>query len=236
MTQHPDLFAALAAPFADREVKVRVQAGRELHYVTARTVMNRLDTVLGPENWWDEYVPAEHSVLCRLSIRLPEGGVLTKCDAGAYAGLADQGTDDKSGYSDAFKRAAVKFGCGRYLYRDGVAEFVREDGEPIQSTAAPEAEPRAFEPPAPRQAAAPAGDGPVPRSGRGLFAWLKDQEQKHEVVLLRYMNNWGKLHEFPARIVDWDAEQVAQAHAEAVRKLRALLPDPAESQVEALAN
>ena len=105
MTQHPDLFAALAAPFDPSEVKVRSQTGRQLHYITARTAMNRLDNVLGPENWWDEYSPSENSVLCKLTIRLPDGSTLTKCDAGGYAGMADQGDDDKSGYSDAFKRA-----------------------------------------------------------------------------------------------------------------------------------
>src|SRR3954470_9307641 len=126
MTQHPDLFAALAAPFEPHEVKVRSTAGRQLHYITARTVMNRLDNVLGPENWWDEYSPNENSVLCRLTIRLPDGSTLTKSDAGGYAGMADSGDDDKSGYSDAFKRAAVKFGVARYLYRDGVPTFVQE--------------------------------------------------------------------------------------------------------------
>jgi hypothetical protein len=54
MTQFPDLFAALAAPFADKEVKQRSQAGRQFRYITARNAMNRLDSVLGPENWWDE--------------------------------------------------------------------------------------------------------------------------------------------------------------------------------------
>jgi hypothetical protein len=54
MTQHPDLFAALAAAFDPDEVKHRSQGGRQLEYVTARTVMNRLDDVLGPENWWDD--------------------------------------------------------------------------------------------------------------------------------------------------------------------------------------
>ena len=126
MTQHPDLFAALAAPFERDEVKVRSQTGRQLHYITARTVMNRLDNVLGPENWWDEYVPGENCVLCELTIRLPDGSTLTKADAGGYAGMADSGDDDKSGFSDAFKRAAVKFGVARYLYRDGVPAFVRE--------------------------------------------------------------------------------------------------------------
>ena len=89
--------------------------------------MNRLDDVLGPENWWDDFVPLEHSVICRMTIRLPDGTILTKCDAGGYAGLADPGDDDKSGFADAFKRTAVKFGVGRYLYRDGIPRFASEE-------------------------------------------------------------------------------------------------------------
>jgi hypothetical protein len=54
MTQFPDLFAALAAPFEAHEVRTRTQGTRQVHYITARTAMNRLDSVLGPENWWDE--------------------------------------------------------------------------------------------------------------------------------------------------------------------------------------
>src|SRR5436190_5626909 len=127
MTQFPDLFAALAAPFENHEVKLRnAPGGRQLAYITARTAMNRLDTILGPENWWDEYVPGENSVLCRLTVRLPDGSTLTKADAGGYAGMTDSGDDEKSGFSDAFKRAAVKFGVGRYRYRDGVPRFVQE--------------------------------------------------------------------------------------------------------------
>src|SRR5262245_19956177 len=103
MTKFPDLFAALAAPFDPQEVKLRVApGGRQLHYITARTAMIRLDNVLGPENWWDEYIPATHSVQCRLTVRLPDGSTVTKCDVGGNAGMADPGDDDKSGYSDAF--------------------------------------------------------------------------------------------------------------------------------------
>lgn len=123
MTRYPDLFTELCAEFSPHEIKQRKQAGRVMDYVTARTVMNRLDEVLGPENWHDEYTPGEHSVLCKLTIILPDGSKLTKCDAGGYAGMADEGDDDKSGYSDAFKRAAVKFGVGRHLYKDGVPCF-----------------------------------------------------------------------------------------------------------------
>jgi hypothetical protein len=243
MTQFPDLFAALAAPFDPQQVRSRSQANRQVSYITARTAMNRLDDALGPENWWDEYHPGENSVLCRLTIRLPDGSTLTKADAGGYAGMPDQGDDDKSGFSDSFKRAAVKFGVGRYLYRDGVPSFARE-AEP--GPAAPARPPK---PPAP--AGAPAIEGHVkekglwgngrgqtsgttaPRSGRALFAWIKEQEQRHEVGLLQHINAWAKLQDFPGRMVDWGAELVNQGYAEAVRKLRSAPAGHPEAPEEA---
>jgi hypothetical protein len=230
MTQHPELFEALAAPFGAAELKNRPQAGKQMPYVTARTIMNRLDEVLGPENWWDEYVPLEHSVICRMTIRLPDGTTLTKSDAGGYAGLADPGDDDKSGFADAFKRTAVKFGVGRYLYRDGVARFSRE--EPKRSTQVmPAAAPERPSGPAvgmkptdsPAPAARKADDGTsTPRTGRALFAWTKEQDGRFEYGLLKHLNAWAKSQDFPVRMVDWDAEQVARAHAEAHRRLRGL--------------
>lgn len=237
--QFLDLFAALAAPFAPHEVKTRQQGGRNLSYITARTAMNRLDEILGPSNWWDEYVPSDHSVLCKLTIRLPDGSTVTKADAGGMAGMSDQGDDEKSGYSDAFKRAAVKFGVSRYLYRDGVPEFVRErvggfDSQPSHQTAPPpqRSYQQDYPPPQrpqgpqpqqrPQQSQPQQRDGQwdrPPGSGRALFAWIKDMGTQHGVGLLDYMNKWGKLQDFPGRIVDWQGEQVTLAHREAVRKL-----------------
>jgi hypothetical protein len=228
MTQHPDLFAALAAPFDPSELKLRSQAGRQLPYVTARTIMNRLDEVLGPENWWDDFVPLEHSVICRLTIRLPDGTVLTKCDAGGYAGLADPGDDDKSGFADAFKRTAVKFGVGRYLYRDGVPRFAR-DG--LKGSAEFEPEPLEAVAPLTSLSAAPSTapsaratqEGPAsPHTGRALFAWTKEQDKRFEYGLLKHVSEWAKREEFPARMVDWSSEQVAQAYSEACRRVRAI--------------
>ncbi len=239
MTQFPELFSAMGASFEQHEVRVRSQAGRQLSYITARTAMNRLDSVLGPENWWDEYVPGETSVVCKLTVRLPDGATLTKSDAGGYAGMADQGDDDKSGFSDAFKRAAVKFGVGRYLYRDGVPSFVRDQDPTTASPAsAPSAEPSPAPPEAPpangaRNSASP---GAPPRSGRALFAWTKDQEQKHQVGLLKYLNGWAKLQDYPGRMVDWDHDQVNHAYGEACRKLQAHSSNHAEEYEEALAN
>jgi hypothetical protein len=253
MTQYPDLFAALAAPFEAHEVKSRNAGGRQVHYITARTAMNRLDGVLGPENWWDTYAPAEHSVQCALSIRLPDGQVLTKCDAGGNAGMADEGDDDKSGYSDAFKRAAVKFLVGRYLYRDGVPDFraaapQAEADEPrdVQAPADHPAPPPVSRPEEPRQE--PAGQRPQqrpgdgqgahhgpPRTGKALFAWSKEQEQRYEVGLLKYLNGWAKLQDFPYRMTEWDAEQVRLAYGEACRKLQSV-QGRSEAHDEALSN
>jgi hypothetical protein len=228
MNQHLELFAALAQAFEPEEVKVRPQGGRQLQYITARTVMNRLDDILGPANWWDEYLPQEHSVICRLTIRLPDGTTLTKSDAGGYAGMSDSGDDDKSGFSDAFKRAAVKFGIGRYLYRDGVPRFLREQdphGSPAAEPHRPGRAPARPAPPTTGPGPDPGHDsdvdgGSIPQTGKALFAWIKQQEEKLGPGLLRIVSEWGQGEGFPSRMVQWNGEQVRQAYAEAGAGIR----------------
>jgi hypothetical protein len=234
-TSYPDVFAALAAPFASNEVKVRQQAGRQLHYVTARTVMNRLDSILGPENWSDEYRPFEHSVLCILTIRLPDGTLLTKQDAGGYAGMSDHGDDDKSGYSDAFKRAAVKFGVGRYLYRDGVPDYNADEPGVIPAPAAreprspavkpPETAPERFAPP-PRQPGPTNANGNprnygLPKSGAALFAWAKNLEADFQVATVKTIDEqFVRGMGWPRQYKDWDAAQVELGMLYLCTKLR----------------
>ena len=302
MTRFPDLFADLAAPFESRDVKTRVQGNLRFPYITARTAMNRLDEVVGPENWWDDYEHNEQSVVCRLTLRLPDGTTVTKCDAGGYAGMADSGDDEKSAFSDAFKRAAAKFGVGRHLYGDGIPAFrrmLRDDQPEAQETPAASqtrsgegrsasqgasrpaaASGGASTPPAPSETA-PASTTPrrerrttanprgaqsegeasqtgsastgetqgastvetttagvvrmerdadtggggsrggfvPPRTGRALFGWAREIDQRSKADLIRHLSTWGRHHEFPDRIVDWDGEQVRQAYDEAMRKL-----------------
>jgi hypothetical protein len=220
-------FAMLAEPFPPDLIRVRPQGNRQLSYITARTVMNRLDEVAGPGNWWDDYVPGENSVLCRLTIRLPNGHEVTKADAGGYAGMSDQGDDDKSGFSDAFKRAAVKFGIGRHLYGDGIPRFVAEiyrlDNRDLiqggggghapagrQSSSSPQRAPQGQ----PQGQSRGGGDGDLPTNGRGLFAWAKKRaEQKGlpENEVVNAINGIGEKKEFPRRMVDWTPEQVRDA-------------------------
>jgi hypothetical protein len=121
----PDVEAltqSLADPFDPREVKFKpaVVSGNRamaIAYVDARVIQDRLDEVLGAAGWQDEYecLP-EGGVVCRLRLRLGEEWI-TKMDVGSPSEQPDEGDRRKAAFSDALKRAAVKFGLGRYLYR-----------------------------------------------------------------------------------------------------------------------
>jgi hypothetical protein len=190
--------------------------------------MNRLDEALGPENWWDEYTPMQNAVICKLTVRLPDGSTITKSDAGGFTTTADASDYEKTGFSDAFKRAAVKFGVARYLYGDGVPTSIREalirsrreqrEQQAVAAVAEAEAETPEPSRPAVDSNASP---GAPPKSGKALFAWIKERDEKLGVDLLKTLADWGKENRFPPRMVQWSGEQVDQGHAEALRLLNA---------------
>ena len=133
-----DIFEKLAAPFPPERVSWRVgstnkknwsegkpRRGQPLCYIDARDVMERLDAVLTPLGWQCEYVPVPNGTTC--------------CRIGSYdsfnkqwvwksngAGATDM-EGDKGAYSDAFKRAAVLWGVGRYLYDVGAPWIELDD-------------------------------------------------------------------------------------------------------------
>lgn len=111
-----EVLGALGAPFPDDEVEFLPRGNfegkaRALAYIDARSVMRRLDAVVGASNWSFDFEllsPDGKMVKGKLTVL----GV-TKCDAGEGA------SEDevlKSAVSDALKRCAVHFGIGRYLY------------------------------------------------------------------------------------------------------------------------
>lgn len=110
--------ADLSAEFPRPDVDWRPQgkpyngAILALAYIDARAVMDRLDAVCGPENWQDSYAEtARGRVICTIKIKIGDEWV------GKSDGAGDtQVEGEKGGISDAFKRAAVKWGIGRYLY------------------------------------------------------------------------------------------------------------------------
>lgn len=83
-----------------------------LAYIDARDVMDLLDKAVGFENWKDEYQFINNQWLCGLSIKTEGGEWVTKWDTGTSGNFEAE----KSAISDAFKRAAVKWGVGRFLY------------------------------------------------------------------------------------------------------------------------
>jgi hypothetical protein len=119
MTDAQTIFDDLCRPFPSEMIDWRVGStnkdktkGMALAYIDARTVMDRLDTVCGPGNWQCNYTPGVNgSIICNLGIKTDEGWVWKADGAGA--------TDfegEKGALSDAFKRSAVRWGLGRYLY------------------------------------------------------------------------------------------------------------------------
>jgi hypothetical protein len=120
----PNLFSQLAAPFPPDQISWRVgtvfnKDGTEstamvLAYLDARDVMDRLDEIVGPENWQCEYTHAHTKTVCKIGIKVA-GEWVWKAD-----GAGDSDVEaEKGALSDAFKRAAVRWGIGRYLYTLG---------------------------------------------------------------------------------------------------------------------
>ena len=108
-----DLLVRLKAPFPADKLSWRIgQKNKDktkammLVYIDSRDVQDRLDEVCGL-NWSDSYSEVRGRLVCSITIN----GVTRTDGAGDTDFEAEKG-----GLSDAFKRAAVKWGVGRYLY------------------------------------------------------------------------------------------------------------------------
>lgn len=83
-----------------------------LAYIDARDVMERLDKACGFANWQCRYNLADNGLLiCEVGVRVDGEWVWRANGAGDTQVEAEKGK-----CSDAFKRAAVVWGIGRYLY------------------------------------------------------------------------------------------------------------------------
>lgn len=223
-TAYPEVFAALARPFETYEVKTKPGGGgRKLSYITARTVANRLDEVLGPENWRQEFTETRDGMRCRLWYRLVDEWSW-KEDGGGFAGMAAEDDNEKSAYSDSFKRAAAMLGVGRYLYQDGTPRFGDEPA-PANGHAEPATSHRENPPPSHRENPAPRSapangshDGP-PRSGKALFAWAKKQDETTGLSVSEGIKAWGKSNGLHWQWGEWDEASVAEAYAYAMSKI-----------------
>jgi len=102
--------------------KIKVQTANEWNcncvaYVDARQVQDKLDDVVGPNNWQTKYETIGNQLFCHLGI--------WDNDKSEWVWKSDTGTEsmaekEKGMVSDAFKRAAVQWGVGRFLYSLGI--------------------------------------------------------------------------------------------------------------------
>ena len=248
-TNHRDLFAALAEPFAKSEISTRSGGGgRTLSYITARTVANRFDTVVGPENWRMRYRVETitgwgSAVICTIEVRIG-GEWVGKEDAGGFKEMTegprgksvrDEENTVKTGFSDALKRSACMWGVGRELYNDGVADFGPETTEGLPSQARP---PHAREPeptrkPAParsRSAAPEVKDDDSEFTNADLIQWARDQEENTGLNVLGWLEKWGRSpkRKYPGFITKWSRAQLAAGYHAAAEKLAKLAAEDAE--------
>jgi hypothetical protein len=112
-----DIYNALKRPFPANQISWRCGAtnrdktkGIALAYIDARDVMRRFDEVFGLE-WQNRYSHAEGKTICEIGAKIGGEWVWRAGGAGDTDIEAEKGA-----ISDAFKRAAVLWGVGRYLY------------------------------------------------------------------------------------------------------------------------
>ena len=120
--------ADLRKPFDPKKVSWRIGStnadktkGMALAYIDARDVQDRFDEVCGIEGWANRFIPMhDKKTVCEIGVKVSHGSDLAgprmewvwKSD-----GAGDSDVEaEKGALSDAFKRAAVKWGVGRYLY------------------------------------------------------------------------------------------------------------------------
>lgn len=109
----------LERPFLEDELEFRVGAtntdktkGLALAYVQARSIQNRLDEVVGIENWRVSYKEITGGFIAKLELKINNEWIAKEDGAGTtdYEPI-------KGSISSAFKRAASVWGIGRYLYK-----------------------------------------------------------------------------------------------------------------------
>jgi len=80
-------------------------------YIDARDAQKRLDEVCGQENWQALYYQVGNMLFCKVGIEIGEEWIW-KSDTGSESNIEKE----KGHSSDAFKRACVLWGIGRFLY------------------------------------------------------------------------------------------------------------------------
>lgn len=117
----------LTSPFREDQIQWLAGKEKDLAYVDARVVQDRLDEAVGPMNWSTSMSVTGDHVVCDLAIKIGD----IWCHKSDGASFSPNDPSGKGAYSDAFKRAAVMWGIGRYLY--GLQKPGRSQSESVIS-------------------------------------------------------------------------------------------------------
>lgn len=134
--ENSTLFKRLAEPFPSNQVNWRIlktldmkeehkrqfpgatKWGLWLAYLDARVIQERFDNVLTPARWQVNFKSDSGIIICEISVKIGDEWIV-KAD-GSHIAEANRGKTlgdaSKQGMTEAFKRAAVLWGVGRYLY------------------------------------------------------------------------------------------------------------------------
>lgn len=113
-----EIMYALKRPFEEKQISWRVgstnsekTSGIALAYIDARDVMHRLDSIFGVCGWQNKHHESGGKTFCDIGLKI-EGEWLWRS-----GGAGDSDIEaEKGAISDSFKRAAVLWGVGQYLY------------------------------------------------------------------------------------------------------------------------
>src|SRR5207248_98234 len=145
---------------------------------------------------------------------------VTKVDVGSPSEQPDEHDRVKAAFSDALKRAAVKFGVGRYLYRlpSTWCDYDPQKRQLRQLPSLPSPKPtKVAKAPKPE----PAADHKLPADGSELIRRLTDYEAKLASQglcqigdLLRHLSEAGEKAGHGSDLTGWNGDAIAWAAKE----------------------
>ena len=116
-----EILKKLKSPFPYEDIDWKVQVtnkdktrGMAVPYLDSRAIQKRLDDAVGAMNWTNEFMLwQDKSQICGIGLYdMERGAWVMKYDGAENTDIEPV----KGGLSDSFKRAAVLWGIGRYLY------------------------------------------------------------------------------------------------------------------------
>lgn len=213
-----EFWRSLTAPFPRDAYKIRDGAkGKKFTYLDSRTIENRLDDVVGPENWDLIQEETSRGVISRLALRVPgnDGNIVTvtRTGGGGFRQLQDNDSSYKSGFTSSFRSAAARFGIGRDLYGNGMPAYCADlhsgHASGMPSTGAGSGPP-------PRDSRTSSnGNGysnsnggdmkpPYGKTGKASYAWAKKASDHFQIDVLGRMIEYAKKRKKPERTDQWD--------------------------------